>query len=101
VTEERGPLAVLLDASHEGCGALLVLIFQAMRALALGEVLEVRGYDPGAPVDILAWCRMAGNTLLDAQGDRRPAAPLRYLIQKKEHEPGKAHGQHHAREGQR
>ncbi|MCA9870313.1 MAG: sulfurtransferase TusA family protein [Anaerolineae bacterium] len=42
-----------------------------------GQTLEVRATDPSVAVDLPAWCRMTGNTLLRQQDDR-------YLIQRKE-----------------
>jgi len=36
-----------------------------MRDLADGDVLEVTADDPAFKLDIEAWCRRTGNTLLD------------------------------------
>jgi len=36
----------------------------AMRKLTPGQTLLVTAYDPAAPGDIAAWCRMTGNTLV-------------------------------------
>ncbi len=53
-----------LNLGEEGCGQLVMEIMLAMRALATGQTLLVTAYDPAAHVDIAAWCRMTGNTLL-------------------------------------
>ena len=50
----------LLDAGESGCGELVMLIAQHMKALPPNAVLEVRAYDLAAAVDIAAWCRMTG-----------------------------------------
>ena len=55
---------ITVDGGPLGCGELLVLLYQQMRALQPGQVLEVVTYDPGAREDLPAWCRMVGHTLL-------------------------------------
>jgi tRNA 2-thiouridine synthesizing protein A len=65
------------DAGDMGCGELVFLLAQRMRALGPGLVLELTATDLGAPQDIPAWCRMTGHALL-------VAAPPRYLIRSKE-----------------
>ena len=70
---------VTLDAGATGCGELTLLIFQAMKALAPGQTLEVLAYDLAAEVDIPAWCRSTRNVLLASDLDTRPK---RFLIQK-------------------
>jgi tRNA 2-thiouridine synthesizing protein A len=65
------------DAGDMGCGELVFLLAQRMRALGPGLVLELTATDLGAPQDIPAWCRMTGHALL-------AAAPPRYLIRSKE-----------------
>ena len=71
-----------LDAGHEGCGTLLVVIRQRVKALAPGQVLEVVGYDPGAKEDLPAWCRMTGNPLLAVRGDLARGEPMHYFIRR-------------------
>lgn len=68
---------VILDAGSTGCGELSLLIFKAMRALAPGQILEVRAYDLAAAVDIPAWCRSTGNSLVYTD---TVAQPQRFLI---------------------
>src|SRR5436309_1244821 len=54
----------LLDLGETACGQLIMEIMFAMRKLAPGQTLLVTAYDPAAPLDIAAWCRMTGNTLV-------------------------------------
>jgi tRNA 2-thiouridine synthesizing protein A len=64
------------DAGDMGCGDLVLELRQRLRALAPGQVLEVRATDPGAPEDIPAWCGLTGNRLVRAE-------PPRYSIERK------------------
>jgi tRNA 2-thiouridine synthesizing protein A len=78
---------LVLDAGQAGCGELLVLIFEQFKTMQPGQVLRVVGYDPGAWVDIPAWCRMTKNTLLHIEyplegiGHER-TEPTLYFIRK-------------------
>jgi tRNA 2-thiouridine synthesizing protein A len=60
-----------------GCGDLVLELRRRVRALAAGEVLEVRALDPGAPEDLPAWCGLTGNRLVRAE-------PPRYWIERKQ-----------------
>jgi tRNA 2-thiouridine synthesizing protein A len=44
--------------------------------LSSGQTLEIRATDPSVAVDLAAWCRLTGHTLLTQQGDR-------YLLRRK------------------
>ena len=57
----------VLNAGETHCGELIMLIFQRMKTLDTGKVLQVAAYDPGAAVDIAAWCRMTHNALLHVE----------------------------------
>ena len=59
---------VCYDFGDMSCGDLLIALLQAMRPLPAGSLVEVRALDPGAPVDIPAWCRMVGHALLVRAG---------------------------------
>jgi tRNA 2-thiouridine synthesizing protein A len=72
--------AVVLDAGEIGCGELTLLMFQTMKRLAPGQLLEVYAYDLAAAVDIPAWCRSTGHLLVEARTDHQPK---RFLIRKK------------------
>ena len=71
-----------LDTGESGCGELLILLFQRMKKLQPGQVLQVAGYDPGAHEDIPAWCRLTGNPLLGVEVSSDASKPSYFLIQK-------------------
>ncbi len=54
----------VLDGYGELCGTLEPAMKLAMRALASGQVLEVRADDPAARLGVPAWSRLAGHSLL-------------------------------------
>ena len=60
------PIAGEWDAGHMGCGEVIMLLRRRMQALDPGEVLKLIARDPGAPVDMPAWCRLTGRRLLRA-----------------------------------
>jgi tRNA 2-thiouridine synthesizing protein A len=65
------------DAGDMGCGELVFLLSERMRAIGPGRVLALTATDLGAPHDIPAWCRLTGHALLLAR-------PPRYFIRSKE-----------------
>ena len=69
----------VLDAGRSGCGELLMLIFQKMKLLAVGQTLLVCAYDDAADIDIISWCRMTGNPLLAQDMN---VEPKQFLIRK-------------------
>lgn len=62
------------DGGDTGCGELLLDLLLFMRKQPAGTQVQVRALDPGAPLEIPAWCRLTKHTLLAAEH------PL-YLIQ--------------------
>lgn len=72
----------VLDVGETGCGDLILLIFQTMKTLAVGQRLAVVAYDRGAPEDIPAWCRQTGNSLLSSEASQN-GLPARFIIQKR------------------
>jgi tRNA 2-thiouridine synthesizing protein A len=54
----------VLDAAGQACATLTPLIKQRIRALASGQVLEVRTDDPAAREGVPAWSRLTGNPLV-------------------------------------
>lgn len=54
-----------LDLSGLRCPVPIVKLNAAIRELAPGAGLEVRATDPAFELDIQAWCRRTGNTLLE------------------------------------
>jgi tRNA 2-thiouridine synthesizing protein A len=69
-----------LDAGESGCGELTMLIARAVRLLAPGQTIEVIAYDLAAAVDIPAWCRSTGHSLVSITANTQPQ---RFLIRKK------------------
>jgi tRNA 2-thiouridine synthesizing protein A len=53
-----------LDLGEKACGQLVMEVMLGMRDLLAGQTLLVTAYDPAAPEDLAAWCRMTGNTLV-------------------------------------
>jgi tRNA 2-thiouridine synthesizing protein A len=51
----------------------------AMRALVVGEVLEIVATDPGTRNDIPAWCARTGNPLLTTSDSEHE---MRYYVRK-------------------
>jgi len=65
------------DAGDQGCAAgPLDDIADLMRRLLSGQTVEIRATDPSVAVDLAAWCRLTGHTLVTQQGDR-------YLLRRK------------------
>lgn len=60
-----------LDLAGKDCGdGPLDDVSVALRALTSGQTLEVRTADDGVSVALVAWCRLAGHTLLARRGGR-------------------------------
>ena len=53
-----------VDAGEMGCGDLVILLNKEMRKLGPGQVVKVHAYDPAAPIDLPAWCRLRGHEFL-------------------------------------
>lgn len=51
------------DAGHMGCGELLVALSKRLRQMP-SQTLKLVALDPGAALDLPAWCRLTGNDLL-------------------------------------
>jgi TusA-related sulfurtransferase len=75
-------VAATLEAYGLTCGSLEPLIAQRLRALAPGEILEVRSDMPEARDGIAAWIWLTGHTLIAVEDENPPRA--RYFVQKKE-----------------
>ena len=54
------------DGGDTGCGELLLDLFLFMKKQAPGSVTVVRALDPGAPLEMPAWCRLTGHKLTKA-----------------------------------
>jgi tRNA 2-thiouridine synthesizing protein A len=55
------------DAGDVGCGQLVFELSRRVKELAPGETIEITARDPGAVIDLPAWCHMTGNKLLSAE----------------------------------
>jgi TusA-related sulfurtransferase len=78
-----GPVpAATLNAEGLTCGSLEPLIAQHVRALAPGEVLEIRSDREEAADGIRAWVALTGHTLLTVERDPS-SRRARYFIRKK------------------
>ena len=75
------PLATL-DAYGLTCGSLEPLIAQHLRALAPGDVLEIRSDQEEAADGIAAWVWLAGHALVAIDRDDPPPR-ARYYVRKK------------------
>ena len=67
--------APFYDGGETGCGELLLDLMLFARKHPASSVV-LRALDPGAPMEIPAWCRLSGHTLTEA-------LPPFYLIQTK------------------
>lgn len=57
------------DAGAKGCGeGPLDTIAGIVRKMQSGQTLVIHATDPSVAVDLAAWARMTGNTLLDQSG---------------------------------
>ena len=66
-TETIPTVAMRLDCSGMQCPGPIMKVFESMRDMQNGEVMEVSASDPGFLKDIGAWCRRTGNTLLSSE----------------------------------
>ena len=52
------------DSIGQMCPMPIAFMAKNMRKLNVGQVLEIRADDEGAPADIRAWCEQTGNEFL-------------------------------------
>ena len=64
------------DAGATGCGKLAFELHLRLNAMKPGDRLEIIAHDPGAPIDLPAWCRMTGHELIQMD-------PPVYVIERK------------------
>lgn len=65
------------DAGDMGCGELVLELKFRMKELPAGALMHLIASDPGAPVDLPAWCKMTGHNMVQAEHPN-------YLIKKRE-----------------
>ena len=63
-TQDLPTASVRIDCSGLSCPGPIMKVFETMKGLEDGKVLEVSASDPGFSRDIIAWSRRTGNTLL-------------------------------------
>lgn len=56
-----------LDCSGLQCPGPIMRVFQTIKEMNDGEILQVSATDMGFAIDIEAWCKRMGNTLLKAE----------------------------------
>lgn len=54
------------DAGDLGCGDLVLELRVRLNALKGGQLLRLTARDPGAPIDLPAWCGLTGHALVHA-----------------------------------
>lgn len=62
--EEEIPL---FDGGETGCGELLLDLLLFMKKQPAGALVRVRALDPGAPLEIPAWCRLTHHELITSE----------------------------------
>lgn len=63
-TKDIPTAAMRLDCSGMQCPGPIMKVFETMKDMKEGSVMEVSASDPGFARDIGAWCRRTGHTLL-------------------------------------
>ena len=71
-----------IDACKLTCGTLEPLIAKHLRALAPGEVIEIRSDRDEAAESIRAWVGLTGNTLITVEMDQA-SRHTSYFVRKK------------------
>ena len=66
----------VFDALDRGCGEVLLELKLRLQKLRPGARLLITSRDPGAPIELPAWCRLTGHRLCGAR-------PPFYLVEKR------------------
>ncbi len=62
--EDVAVASMRLDCSGLQCPGPIMKVFETMKGLKDGDVIEVSANDPGFARDIVSWCRRTNNTLV-------------------------------------
>lgn len=75
----RGHAVKVIDCLGLFCPMPIVKTREAIRAIAVGEVLEMLSDDPSSDPDMKSWARHTGHELLEVSRD---GAVYRFLVRK-------------------
>ena len=75
-----GDIHQTVDARGLHCPHPILKSMKALKALKIGQVLEILATDPGSKSDIPAWIRSTGNELLGFE--ERDTKDFRYLVKR-------------------
>ncbi|ATW27508.1 DsrE/DsrF/DrsH-like family protein [Candidatus Formimonas warabiya] len=64
---ETGKKVIKIDACGLQCPGPIMRVHQELENISEGDILEIHATDPGFAIDIKAWCRRTGNTLLEVK----------------------------------
>ncbi|HEX9027152.1 MAG TPA: CoA-disulfide reductase [Clostridium sp.] len=70
---------VTLNACGLQCPGPIKRVFEEIKKMENGNILEVKASDPGFSKDIKSWCNSTGNTLLKAEFDNKEKAFIAYI----------------------
>ena len=64
--DHESPDTPFFDGGDTGCGELLLDLLLFMKRQPPDSVVRVRALDPGAPLEIPAWCRLTKHELIES-----------------------------------
>ncbi|NRY62838.1 CoA-disulfide reductase [Clostridium beijerinckii] len=70
---------IKLNACGLQCPGPIKRVFEEVKKMESGSVLEVKASDPGFSKDIKSWCDSTGNTLLKSEFDNKGKAFVAYI----------------------
>ncbi|GEA30578.1 CoA-disulfide reductase [Clostridium diolis] len=69
----------MLNACGLQCPGPIKRVFEEIKKMEDGNILEVKASDPGFTKDIKSWCDSTGNTLLKSEFDNKEKAFIAYI----------------------
>mgnify|MGYP001455878853 CR=1 FL=1 len=73
-----------LDVGEANCSRVVLLIYERIKEMRPGEIVEVLAYDSSITIDIMAWCRQTGHPLVYWRKSQGAGIPAYFFIQRKE-----------------
>lgn len=67
IDEKKADVSIRIDCSGLQCPGPILKVFETVKEMAPGQVMEVTASDPGFRNDVVAWCRRTGNTLVRSE----------------------------------